>query len=94
MSAHIFTRSDSRGHVHILLSLVVIAVVAVMTVVAFRIHHRQVVSPSTSSSTSAKIPTAITSKADVTQAAQALQNDQTASQLDPSQLNDDLNSLL
>ena len=88
-------RRDTRGHVHILLSLVVIAAVAGITVLAFKLHHNKVATTTpTTSPSSTTIPSAIKSKADVTQAAAALKSDQTASQLDPSQLNDDLNSLL
>lgn len=84
---------NGSGHLHLVLPLLILAAVGGISYAAVRIHDSRTSNSGTHSTTVA-VPAHIASQKDVQQAAAALNSDQTAAQLDPSQLNDDLNSLL
>lgn len=86
-------RLNDGGHLHILLSLLILAAIGGISYAAVRIHDSRT-SNGVAQTSAATVPAHIRSQQDVQQAAAALNNDQTATQLDPNQLNADLNSLL
>lgn len=87
---------SQQGIAHIILVLGVVLVVVGFAGYEIVQKSNKMNSPSAFSTTStqATVPTKIQSKADVRQAAQALANEPIGRQLNPNQLNSDLNSLL
>lgn len=90
-------RFNQRGTTTFVIALAIF-LLAVVAFAGYRVVRSSKSNSSNSSAVSsakaASPPAEIKSKADVQQAVQALDNDQTANQLNPDQLNSDLNSLL